>query len=336
MHTIDRSWPREKRGKGCVCARGKKDFFFFFFFFLNKRYQCHCVYWVRVGCNVMPVCLGCHCLVACIGRRSDSRCVSCNRPWMPVDFQSIPQHRHWSQPPPSSAESSESRSKHDWTHRVGSRRRLVLETACSDPPTDAQRNRNAHALSCTNFAAILGAGQLVAMVARGWAWLTARILGCALWIRSERDNHDCTFFNSTEWQLLSSLTALATSTSLESTAKEPWTDRKTTIASTVVLHQRYYTEYYTTLWRWRLLLIGRGRCKKRVSLKGFIVSLSEIAGGPGVAGLINYKWGTPDDLYTHDLYSAIVDRIASKLALCFGILFSYQHTKTKRAEIYAG
>ena len=76
-----------------------------------------------------------------------------------------------------------------------------------------------------------------------------------------------------------------------------------------------------------------------MSLKGFIgtasfflgarVSLSEIAGGPGVAGLINYKWGTPDDLYTHDLYSAIVDRIASKLALCFGTLFSYQHTKTK-------
>ena len=65
-------------------------------------------------------------------------------------------------------------------HRVGSRRRLVLETACSDPPTDAQRNRNAHALSCTNFAAILGAWQLVAMVARGWAWLITRILGCAV------------------------------------------------------------------------------------------------------------------------------------------------------------
>ena len=32
------------------------------------------------------------------------------------------------------------------------------------------------------------------------------------------------------------LTALATSTSLESTAKEPWTDRKTTSASTIV-HQ---------------------------------------------------------------------------------------------------
>ena len=47
-------------------------------------------------------------------------------------------------------------------------------------------------------------------------------------------------------------------------------------------------------------------------------------------------WGTPDDTLSHDLYSAIVDRIASKLALCFGTLFSYQRTKTKRAEIHAG
>ena len=31
MHTIDCSWSREKCGKGCVCARDKKDFFFFFF-----------------------------------------------------------------------------------------------------------------------------------------------------------------------------------------------------------------------------------------------------------------------------------------------------------------
>ena len=82
---------------------------------------------------------------------------------------------------PSSAEASESRSKHDWTHRVGSQRWLVLETACSDPPTDAQCNRNAHALSCTNFAAVVGAGQLVAMVAHGRAWHIARILGCAPW-----------------------------------------------------------------------------------------------------------------------------------------------------------
>jgi len=45
------------------------------------------------------------------------------------------------------------------------------------------------------------------------------------------------FFIPTEWQLLSSLTALATSTSPESTAKDPWTDRKTTSAGTIVLHQ---------------------------------------------------------------------------------------------------
>ena len=51
---------------------------------------------------------------------------------------------------------------------------VVLETACSDPPTDAQHNRNAHALSCTNFAAIVGARQLVAMVARAWMWFIAR------------------------------------------------------------------------------------------------------------------------------------------------------------------
>ena len=51
------------------------------------------------------------------------------------------------------------------------------------------------------------------------------------------DNHDGTFFNSTEWQRLSSRSALATSTSLESTAKEPWTDMKTTSASTILLHQ---------------------------------------------------------------------------------------------------
>ena len=65
-------------------------------------------------------------------------------------------------------------------HRVGSQRWLVLETACSDPPTDAQRNHNAHALPCTNFAAIVGEGQRVAMAAHGWAQLIALILGCAL------------------------------------------------------------------------------------------------------------------------------------------------------------
>ena len=83
---------------------------------------------------------------------------------------------------PSSAEASESRSKHDWTHRVGSQRRLELATACSDPLTDAQCNHNTHALSCTNFVAIVGPGQLVVMVACGGRSLLL-ILGCALWIQ---------------------------------------------------------------------------------------------------------------------------------------------------------
>ena len=82
----------------------------------------------------------------------------------------------------SSAEASESRSKHDWTHRVGSQRWLELATACSNPPTDAQCNYNAHALSCTNFVANVGAGQLVLMVARSGHGLLL-ILGCALWIQ---------------------------------------------------------------------------------------------------------------------------------------------------------
>ena len=93
MHPIDRSWLCEKCGKGCICARGKKKTF------TKGCDQCYCVYWVRVGCNVMPVCLTCHCLVACIGHPSDSPYVSRNHLWLPVDFQRI-QHRHWSQPPP--------------------------------------------------------------------------------------------------------------------------------------------------------------------------------------------------------------------------------------------
>ena len=43
------------------------------------------------------------------------------------------------------------------------------------------------------------------------------------------------FFISTEWQLLSSLTALATSTSPESTAKDPWTEGRL-----LVLELLYY------------------------------------------------------------------------------------------------
>ena len=131
-----------------------------------------------MGCNVMPVCLACHCLVSCIGRRSDSPCVSQSS----VTACGLPKDSASSliSASPSSVEASESRSKHDGTHRVGSRRQLVLETACSDPPTDAQCNRNVHALSCTNFTAIVGTGQLIAMAERGWAWLSVHILGCVL------------------------------------------------------------------------------------------------------------------------------------------------------------
>ena len=61
------------------------------------------------------------------------------------------------------------------------------------------------------------------------------------------DNHDGTFFISTEWQLLSSLTALATSTSLESTNRR----NRGRTGRLLVLVLLYYindacTEYYTT------------------------------------------------------------------------------------------
>ena len=82
----------------------------------------------------------------------------------------------------SSAEASESRSKHDWMHRVGSQRRLELATTCSDPPTNAQCKCNARALSYTNFVAIVWAGQLVVMVACGGRGLLL-ILSCTLWIQ---------------------------------------------------------------------------------------------------------------------------------------------------------
>ena len=52
-------------------------------------------------------------------------------------------------------------------HRVGSQRRLELATACSDLPTNAQCKCNAHAISYTNFVAIVEVGQLVVMVACG-------------------------------------------------------------------------------------------------------------------------------------------------------------------------
>ena len=62
-------------------------------------------------------------------------------------------------------------------HRIGSRRVLELATACSDPPTDAQLQ-----CPCTflcKFVAIAGAGQLVAMGARGGHALLLT-LSCAL------------------------------------------------------------------------------------------------------------------------------------------------------------
>ena len=166
MHPIGCFWSCEKCGKGCICAHGKKKSFF-----TRSCDQCHCLYWVRVGCNVMPV-SGLSLLGGlhwpsirqslCVSQSSVTAC------GLPKDSASS-----LISASPSSAEASESRSKHDWTHRVGSRRRLVLETACSDPPTDAQRNHNAHALSCTNFMAIVGVRQFVTMVACEWAWFIA-------------------------------------------------------------------------------------------------------------------------------------------------------------------
>ena len=85
---------------------------------------------------------------------------------------------------PSSAEASESRSKHDWMHRVGSRRRLVLETACSDPPTDAQQR------PCTFLYNFCGHSGGVAAGSHGSTWVGVAYRTyprCALWIRSERD-----------------------------------------------------------------------------------------------------------------------------------------------------
>ena len=45
-------------------------------------------------------------------------------------------------------------------------------------------------------------------------------------------------------------------------------------------------------------------------------------------------WGTLDDLYTHNLYLAIVDRIASKLVLCLVhySAHSTQHPKWSAKE----
>ena len=130
---------------------------------------------MTIACGVPICCL----LVLPTGNMSlmveaDSPCVSCDHLWTYKGFSTGTDL--------SSAEASESRSKHDWTHRVGSRRWLELATGCSNPPTDAQCNYNAHALSCTNFVANVGAGQLLLMVACSGHGLLL-ILGCALWIK---------------------------------------------------------------------------------------------------------------------------------------------------------
>ena len=121
------NWPllvTWKAQKGCICTCGKN------FFFTKGCDQCHCVYWVRVDCNVMPVSLACHCLVACIGCQSDSPCVSCDHLWacgLLKDSASSLMSAS-----PSSAEASKSRGKHDQMHRVGSRRwlywKLLVQT----------------------------------------------------------------------------------------------------------------------------------------------------------------------------------------------------------------
>ena len=122
--------------------------------------------------NLMPVCLVCHCFVAYIAHRSDSSCVSRNHPWLPVDFQRI-QHRQWSQPPPVLQKHPESRSKHDWMHRVGSWRWLKQAIACSDPPTDY----NTIAMLMHFLVQIVWPFWLVAMVACG---------GCGLLLTSSQ------------------------------------------------------------------------------------------------------------------------------------------------------
>ena len=94
---------------------------------------------VRVGCNVMPVCLACHCLVACIGYRSDSPCVSCDHPWLPVDFQRIP-HYHWCQPPPVLQKLQNLEAS------MTKRTELAQGDgyACLDPPTDTTQSQHPH------------------------------------------------------------------------------------------------------------------------------------------------------------------------------------------------
>ena len=91
--------------------------------------QCYCMCWVRVGCDLLPMCLACHCLVASFVRWSDGSCVSCDCLWTSKGFSIVTDLNllHF-------CRNSESRSMHDWTHRVGSQRQLELATTCSDPP----------------------------------------------------------------------------------------------------------------------------------------------------------------------------------------------------------
>ena len=138
MHTFGSSWSCEKHGKGaCVCAHSKK-----LFFFLQKLWSVSlCVlsegglHW---NASVSGLSLG--------GLHwpsiRQSLCVSRSS----VNACGLPKDSALSliSASPSSAETW---SNHDWTNRVGSRRWLVLETACSD----AQCNCNAHALPCTNL-----------------------------------------------------------------------------------------------------------------------------------------------------------------------------------------
>ena len=118
MHTIGCSWSHMKVWEEVhVHTRQKKTY--------RLWSVSLCVYWVRVGCNVMPVCLACHCLVACIAWPSIRQSLRVSQ--LSVTACGLPKYS-----------ASEFSRKHDWMHRIGSRRWLELATACSDPPTDAQ------------------------------------------------------------------------------------------------------------------------------------------------------------------------------------------------------
>ena len=118
-------------GRGAYAHAAKKTFFFFFFFFFFfYKAQCYCVYWVRVGCSLMPVCLTCHCLVPV----NQTVRVSVRVQHWHCDLRLSQFNRR-----------SDSTSMHDWSQSY-SRGRLKLAMACSDPPTHAQHNRNAHAV----------------------------------------------------------------------------------------------------------------------------------------------------------------------------------------------